>query len=238
MRDGKFQAEGDAVNEGDESFLLTFAHPVRAGKWVTLYYGVAAQGLSRAQYIFYYGWDSYLLFKKGRPAKRGNLPPLRSFCSYDFFSREHLDVIQTQRLARHVAALTSQDLGGRFPGTTGYRKAQAYLARQLEEMGIMPIHQPFSITVKDIGRSRSAPEDPGRRRKPEGHPASFFKGRGMEGVLTCGWTIRGRKRFSALPEKTALVFQFDVPKKGAYASLLKKIKDLQSKKTFGHDRFC
>ncbi len=229
LRDGKFQVEGNPVSEGDESFLLTFAHPVRAGKWVTLYYGVTAQGLSRAQYIFYYGWDSYLLFKKGRPAKRGNLPPLRSFCSYDFLSREHLNVIQTQRLARHVAALTSPDLGGRFPGTTGYRKAQAYLARQLEEMGIVPIHQPFSITVRDIGRSDLLLRTPAGEESLKVVPLRFSKEGGWKGPYL--WVDDKRvEELRGLPEKTALVFQFDVPKKGAYASLLKKIKDLQSKK--------
>jgi aminopeptidase N len=229
LRDGKLQAEGNTVNEGDESLLLTFAHPVRAGKWVTLYYGVAAPGLSRAQYIFYYGWDSYLLFKKGRPAKRGNLPPLRSFCSYDFLSREHLDVVQTQRLARHVAALTSQDLGGRFPGTTGYRKAQAYLARQLEEMGIVPIHQPFSITVRDIGRSDLLLRTPAGEESLKAVPLRFSKEGGWKGPYL--WFDDKRvEELRALPEKTALVFQFDVPKKGAYASLLKRIKELQSRK--------
>jgi aminopeptidase N len=229
LRDGKFQAEGDAVNEGDESFLLTFAHPVRAGKWVTLYYGVAAQGLSRAQYIFYYGWDSYLLFKKGRPAKRGNLPPARSFCSYDFLSREHLDVIQTQRLARHVAALTSPDLAGRFPGTTGYRKAQAYLARQLEEMGISPIYQPFSITVKDIGRSDLLIKTSAGEENLKAIPLRFSMEGGWKGPYL--WVDDKRAdELRGLPEKTALLFQFDVPKKLVYASLLKKIKDLQSKK--------
>ena len=229
LKEGKFQAEGDAVNEGDESFLFTSPHPARTGKWVTVYFGVAAASLSRAQYIFFYGWDSYILFKKGRPAKRGNLPPLRSFCSYDFLSKEHLDSIQSQRLKRHVATLTSSELAGRSPGTTGYRKAQAYLAKQLEEMGITPIYQPFSITVKDIGRSSLVFKTSKGEESLKAIPFCFSKEGEWKGPFI--WVDGKREEESQrLPEKTAVLFQFDVPKKLAYASLLKKIKDLQSKK--------
>jgi len=229
LKDGKFQVEGNVVSEGDDSFLLTFAHPLRAGKWVTVYFGLAAQGLSRAPYIFFYGWDSYLLFKKGRPAKRGTLPPLRSFCTYDFLSKEHLDLIQTHRLGRHLAALTSPELAGRFPGTAGYRKAQAYLAKQLEEIGVAPIYQPFSITVKDIGRSDLLLKTPAGEESFKAIPLRFSKEGGWKGSNL--WVDDKRaEELRGLPEKTALVFQFDVPRKLAFTALLKKIRDLQSKR--------
>jgi hypothetical protein len=84
LRDGNFTVDGEKVDEGEESFLLTYPHPLRSGKWVTLYFGQSAEGLSRARYIFFYGWDSYVLFKKGRPEKRGSFAPLRSFICHDF----------------------------------------------------------------------------------------------------------------------------------------------------------
>ena len=74
-KDGSFFVNGDRVDEEDESLLLTFPHPLHPGKWVTIYFGKSANALSRARYIFFYGWDSYILFKKGRPDERGNFPP-------------------------------------------------------------------------------------------------------------------------------------------------------------------
>jgi hypothetical protein len=97
-KEGSFFIKGDRVGEGDESLLLTFPNPLHPGKWVTIYFGQSAAGLSRARYIFFYGWDSYVLFKKGRPAKRGNLSPSRSFVSYDLLSEGHLNDIQPRRL--------------------------------------------------------------------------------------------------------------------------------------------
>ena len=89
-KDGKSQVDGDSLNEGDESILLTQSYPGRSGRWVTLYFGASATALTRAPYIFFYGWDSYLLFKKGRPAKRGDFPPLRSLVTHSFLpSKEH-----------------------------------------------------------------------------------------------------------------------------------------------------
>ena len=58
--------------------------------------------------------------------------------------------MEPQRLREHVAYLSSSELAGRFPGTLGYQKAQAYLIKQLEGMGLTPVTQPFSITVKEV----------------------------------------------------------------------------------------
>ena len=82
------------MDEREESFLLTTSHPLQSGKWLTIYFGQSAESLSRARYIFFYGWDSYILFKKGRPEKRGSFAPLRSFLSYDFVTADHLKEMQ------------------------------------------------------------------------------------------------------------------------------------------------
>ena len=94
FKDGNFIVDGEKVDEAEESLLLTYPHPLRPGKWVTIYFGQSAEGLSRARYVFFYGWDSYVLFKKGRPDKRGRFSPLRSFISYDFMPKNHLNKIQ------------------------------------------------------------------------------------------------------------------------------------------------
>jgi hypothetical protein len=98
LKEGLFVVNGKKVDEGDESLLFTYPHPLRPGKWVTIYFGQSAAGLSRARYIFFYGWDSYIFFKKGRPEKRGSFSPSRSFVSYDLSSEGHLNHIQPRGL--------------------------------------------------------------------------------------------------------------------------------------------
>jgi hypothetical protein len=94
LKEGNFILDGEKVDEGEESLLLTYPHPLRPGKWVTIYFGQSAEGLSRARYIFFYGWDSYVLFKKGRPEKRGSFSPLQSFISCNFVTANHLNKMQ------------------------------------------------------------------------------------------------------------------------------------------------
>ncbi|RPJ02547.1 MAG: M28 family peptidase, partial [Deltaproteobacteria bacterium] len=150
LRDGVFAVDGKRVDQDDQSFLLTYPHPLRDGKWVTIYFGRSPETLSRASYIFFYGWDSYLLFENGRPAHRGNFPPGKSFTSYRFSLQEDVSRIEPRKLRGHVAYLASEELRGRLPGTPGYRKAQGYITKNLEEMGIAPILQPFSMNIRDI----------------------------------------------------------------------------------------
>lgn len=83
-KEGSFFVKGNRVDERDESLLLTFPNPLHPGKWVTIYFGRSASSLARARYIFFYGWDSYMLFKNGKPIKRGNFSTVQSFASYDF----------------------------------------------------------------------------------------------------------------------------------------------------------
>jgi aminopeptidase N len=87
-KDGSFFIKGDRVDEGDESLLLSFPNPLHPGKWVTGYFGRSAGALSRARYIFFYGWDSYILFRNGKPQERGNFCPRTSFVSYDFIFKD------------------------------------------------------------------------------------------------------------------------------------------------------
>ena len=89
VKGGSFFVKENRVDEEDNSLLLTFSNPLHPGKWVTIYFGKSPQALSRARYIFFYGWDSYILFKNGRPKERGNLSPRASFGSYDFLPRDY-----------------------------------------------------------------------------------------------------------------------------------------------------
>lgn len=101
FQDGAFFLKGKKIGEEDESFLLTYPHPLSPGRWISLYFGLSPMSLDRARFIFFYGWDSYLLFKRGRPVDRGNFSPRGSFLSYRFALR-HSNRIDVQRLKDYV----------------------------------------------------------------------------------------------------------------------------------------
>jgi hypothetical protein len=106
LKNGNFIVDGEKVENGEESLLLTYPHPLKSGKWVTIYFGQSAEGLSRARYIFFYGWDSYVLFKNGRPTTRGSFPPSRSFVSYHFMTANHLNEMHP-RIERRNSQMNS-----------------------------------------------------------------------------------------------------------------------------------
>ena len=226
-KEGSFFVKGHKVDEGDESLLVSFSNPLHPGKWATLYFGRSANALSRARYIFFYGWDSYILFKGGRPKERGTFPPRSSFVSYDFLSKDHLAKIGPQRLRGHVSYLASPELAGRFPGTPGYQKAQAYLVKQLEGMGITPVIQPFSIPVKDIKESTLILRASNRDEKLKAIPFRFSK----RGKWEVPFTPIGQSKIEELDHLSGrgAIVSLDLTKDFRYEQLLKKIKELQLK---------
>jgi hypothetical protein len=226
-KDGSFLIKGDRVDEGDESLLLTFPNPLHPGKWVTIYFGRSASALSRARYIFFYGWDSYILFKNGRPKERGNFPPRSSFTSCDFVSKDHLVKIDSQRLREHISYLASSELAGRFPGTPGYQKAQAYLIKQLEEMGMTPVIQPFSMVVRDIKESALILKGPNVEERLKAIPFRFCKRGKWEGPFTLVGQ-GGIEEMDRPSDKGVMIF-LDFTKDFHSEQLLKKIKELQLK---------
>jgi len=227
LKEGSFFVKGERVDEGDESLLLTFPNPFHPGKWVTIYFGRSAGALSRARYIFFYGWDSYNLFKNGRPKERGNFPPRSTFGSHDFLSQDPFTNIELQRLKEHISYLASPELAGRFPGTPGYEKAQTYLIKQLEGIGVTPIFQPFSITVKDIKEATLILKGSNRGENLKAIPFRFSKNGKWEGLFT--FTGRSKiEEMERLTNKGAIIF-LDINKEFRYEQLLKKIKELQSK---------
>jgi hypothetical protein len=155
FKDVSFFLDGKRVGEDDDSLLLTLPHPSRPGRWVSLYFGASGAALSRARYIFFYGWDSYILFKKGRPQVRGNFLPVRSPLVHDFLLGSDSRNPEIKRLRDHISFLSSPGLGGRLPGTPGYERIQPYLLRHLVRAEIQPLLQPFSIAVKDVNADES-----------------------------------------------------------------------------------
>jgi aminopeptidase N len=226
-KEGSFFVKGERLDEGDESLLLTFPNPLHPGKWVTIYFGRSASALSRARYIFFYGWDSYILFKNGRPRERGNFSPRSSFVSYDFLSKDHFIKIEPQRLKDHVAYLASSELAGRFPETTGYQKAQTYLIKQLEGIGIVPIVQPFSITVKDIQECHLILYGSNTREKLKAIPFRFSKNGKWEGSLT-SFDQNKIEELDSLSGKGAMIL-LNPAGEFRFEQLLKRIRELQSR---------
>jgi hypothetical protein len=184
VREGSFLVKGDRVSQGEESLLLTFSNPLHPGKWVTVYFGRSVNALSRSRYLFFYGWDSYVLFRNGRPKERGNLSPRASFVFYDFISKDEFAKMERPKLKEHVSSLASSDMVRRHPGTPGNEKAQAYLIKQLEGMGMTPVVQPFSIAIKDIKESTLILKTRARGEKLKAIPFRFCKRGKWEGPFT------------------------------------------------------
>jgi aminopeptidase N len=183
-KEGSFFMKGGRVEESEESLLLTFPNPLQPGRWVTVYFGRSVNALSRSRHLFFYGWDSYILFKSGRPKGRGNLSPRASFVSHDFISSDDFVKIEPRRLKEHVSSLTSSEKAGRLPGTPSYEKAQTYLIKQLEGMGMTPVVQPFSIAIKDIKESTLVLKAFNKEEKLRAVPFRFSRRGKWEGPFT------------------------------------------------------
>ena len=63
----------DQVFEGPHiAWLVSCPHPTHAGRTITLFSGFSPAAISRvARLLFFYGWDSYLVFDNGRVVTRG-----------------------------------------------------------------------------------------------------------------------------------------------------------------------
>ena len=226
-REGSFFVKGDRVGEGEASLLFTFSNPLHPGKWVTVYFGRSVNALSRSRYLFFYGWDNYILFRNGRPKERGNLSPRTSVVFYDFISKDEFAKIERQKLKEHVSSLASPDVAGRFPGTPGYEKAQAYLIKQLEGMGITPLVQPFSIAVKDVKESTLILKAPNREEKLKAIPLRFCKRGKWEGPFT--WVDQTNvEEVDKLYGKGAIFF-LGLTNDFRPEQLLRRVKELQGK---------
>jgi hypothetical protein len=130
-------------------------------------------------------------------------------------------------LKEHISYLASPELAGRFPGTPGYEKSQTYLIKQLEGMGVTPLFQPFSITVKDIKEATLILKGSNRGETLKAIPFRFSKSGKWEGLFT--FTGRSKiEEMERLVNKGAMIF-LDINKEFRYEQLLKKIKELQSK---------
>ena len=65
-----------AVHEGPELALLISCHRIdRPGSVVTVLYAATPQAVAKiARLLFFYGWNSFVLFKDGAVTARGEWP--------------------------------------------------------------------------------------------------------------------------------------------------------------------
>jgi hypothetical protein len=94
LKEDNFIVDGEKVDGGEKSLLLTYPHPLRPGKWVTIYLDNRPKAL-QARYIFFYGWDIFLL---RREAREERVFHVLSFC--DFAESSHQDAPSRNETAR------------------------------------------------------------------------------------------------------------------------------------------
>ncbi|MCI0528541.1 MAG: hypothetical protein L0Y56_13965, partial [Nitrospira sp.] len=76
LGENDFKLDGKEYKGEEHALLATWRNPQNPRKYLTFYFGLSPSALSRARYLFYYGWDSYLVFEKGRPVQRGDWPEM------------------------------------------------------------------------------------------------------------------------------------------------------------------
>ncbi len=226
-KEGSFSVKGDRLDEGEESLLLTFPNPLQSGKWVTLYFGRSANALSRSRTIFFYGWESYIVFRNGRPRERGNLSSRASFVSRDFIAGDDFARIEPRRLKEHVSALAASDKAVQLLRAPAYDKAQTYLISQLEEMGMTPVVQPFSVSIKDIKESTLILKAPDREEKLKAIPFRFSKKGKWEGpfIWVDPTSADGMEKLSG----KGAIFFLGLMNDFRPEQVLKRVKELQGK---------
>lgn len=74
----RFLVGGQTYAGADKALLVTCRHPDRPEDVVTLFYGLSSAAASKvARLLFFYGWQSYLVFQDGAVVTRGDFPSVR-----------------------------------------------------------------------------------------------------------------------------------------------------------------
>jgi hypothetical protein len=70
-----FEVEGRRYEGPGAALLVSCRHPERPERVVSLFYGATPEAAAKvARLLFFYGWQSYLVFQDGAVAARGDLP--------------------------------------------------------------------------------------------------------------------------------------------------------------------
>jgi hypothetical protein len=67
-----FYVDGQKYDGSEMAVLLTCRRTEAPGSVVTILYGISSEAVEKvSRFLFYYGWQSYAVFKNGTVVKRG-----------------------------------------------------------------------------------------------------------------------------------------------------------------------
>lgn len=147
------------------ALLISLDNPRNHRHQLTVYGGYSAAALERALMLFFYGWDSYLVFEQGSPILRadypvGSTPVSRAITTLASPTKiaetwsSGLSRIRESDLEKIIERLSAKAFQGRLAGFSGDQKTRHYLKDLFEDLGLNPIvegyEQPFVITVQDV----------------------------------------------------------------------------------------
>jgi hypothetical protein len=70
--------EGHTYQGSNVALLMSCSHPEQPDRVVTLFYGMSPSAAAKvARLLFFYGWQSYLVFQDGTVIARGNFSPAK-----------------------------------------------------------------------------------------------------------------------------------------------------------------
>ncbi|MDR4459991.1 MAG: hypothetical protein MRJ67_05665, partial [Nitrospirales bacterium] len=79
MHPGHLSIDEQAFEGPEMAFLISCAHPRDANHTVTFFFGWSPEAVKPvSRLLFFYGWDSYLVFKQGKVIARGMFQPVHS----------------------------------------------------------------------------------------------------------------------------------------------------------------
>ncbi len=85
IENNAFTIEGRTYNGPGAALLISCRHPDRPRHVVTLFYGVTPAAAAKvARLLFFYGWQSYLVFQDGSVVARGDFPPVTNDLEVQF----------------------------------------------------------------------------------------------------------------------------------------------------------
>ena len=79
IQPGHISIEEQTFKGPEMAFLISCPHPRVAEHTVTFFFGWSPEAVKPvARLLFFYGWDSYLVFKEGKVIARGMFQPVHS----------------------------------------------------------------------------------------------------------------------------------------------------------------
>jgi hypothetical protein len=79
IQPGSISIEDETFAGPEMAFLISCPHPRDANHTVTFFFGSSPEAVKPvSRLLFFYGWDSYLVFKQGKVIARGMFQPVHS----------------------------------------------------------------------------------------------------------------------------------------------------------------